>query len=102
VLLEASPDLVGLSDLADIVGRTRQNMRKLLLTCDGSALAPVHEGSSSMWHLAPVLTWLRSEKSYSVPEDLIDLAQTTMQINLAVDRHLIDDSVQKEIALLIR
>jgi hypothetical protein len=102
VLLEASPDLVGLSDLADIVGRTRQNMRKLLLTCGGSAPAPAHEGSSSMWHLAPVLAWLRSEKSYSVPDDLVDLARTTMQLNLAVDRNLIDDAVQKEIAALIR
>jgi hypothetical protein len=102
VLLEASPDLVGLSDLAGIVGRTRQNMRKLLLTCEDSALGPVHEGSSSMWHLAPVLTWLRSEKSYPIPDDLVDLAWTTMQVNLAVDRLLIDDSVQTEIAALIR
>src|SRR5690349_20998174 len=31
-LIEAGPDLVGLTDIADIVGVTRQNMRKLAIT----------------------------------------------------------------------
>jgi hypothetical protein len=29
LLFEATPDLVGVTELADIVGRTRQNVRKL-------------------------------------------------------------------------
>ena len=31
-LIEACPDLVGLTDVADIVGVSRQNMRKLMIT----------------------------------------------------------------------
>jgi hypothetical protein len=31
-LVEASPDFVGLTDVADLVGCSRQNIRKLMLT----------------------------------------------------------------------
>ncbi|MBU5890001.1 DNA-binding protein, partial [Vibrio cholerae O1] len=44
-LIEVAPDLVGLTDVADIVGVSRQNMRKLMLAHPGSFPAPVHEGS---------------------------------------------------------
>ena len=101
LLLEATPDLVGVTELADIVGRTRQNMRKLLLSRDASAPAPVHEGGSSLWHLAAVLAWLRDEKSYPIPDELLDVARTTMQIDLAIDRGHLDGAMQKEIAALL-
>ncbi|HID8535849.1 TPA: helix-turn-helix transcriptional regulator [Stenotrophomonas maltophilia] len=51
-LIEVAPDLVGLIDVADIVGVSRQNVRKLMLAYPGSFPAPVHEGSASIWHLA--------------------------------------------------
>jgi hypothetical protein len=44
-LIEVSPDLVGLTDVAEIVGVSRQNMRKLMLAHPGSFPAPVHEGT---------------------------------------------------------
>jgi hypothetical protein len=100
-LVEASPDVVGLSDLGAIVGRTRQNMRKLLLPTDGSAPAPLHEGNPSLWHLAVVLEWLRSTKTYVVSDDLLDLARATMQINLAIQRRLIDTSMSRDIERLV-
>jgi len=99
-LVEASPDIVGLSDLAAFVGRTRQNMRKLLLP-NGSAPAPVHEGNPSLWHLALVLEWLRSNKSYAVSDDLLELARTTMQVNLAIQQRLIDASTRRDIERLV-
>jgi len=63
-LIEVAPDLVGLTDVADIVGVSRQNMRKLMLAHPGSFPAPVHEGSASIWHLADVLDWLQAKGSY--------------------------------------
>ncbi|KDC91288.1 hypothetical protein L518_1991 [Bordetella bronchiseptica MBORD675] len=54
-LIEVAPDLMGLTDVAEIVGVSRQNMRKLMLAHPGSFPAPVHEGSTSIWHLADVL-----------------------------------------------
>ncbi len=54
-LIEAAPDLVGLTDIADIVGMSRQNMRKLMLAHPASFPPPVHEGASSLWRLWEVL-----------------------------------------------
>jgi hypothetical protein len=117
ILIEASPDIVGLSDIADLVGRTRQNMRKLLLPVAGSpaggssvagsapagesAPAPLHEGNPSLWHLAVVLEWLRATKAYTVSDDLLELARTTMQVNLAIQQRLVDSSAYREIERLV-
>ena len=59
-LVEVGPDFVGLSDVAEIVGVTRQNMRKLMLAHVTTFPMPLHEGSAAVWHLAPVLEWLKS------------------------------------------
>src|ERR1700683_5155297 len=48
--LEVSPDFVGLTDVAELVGVTRQNMRKLMLAHAASFPTPVHEGSAAIWH----------------------------------------------------
>lgn len=85
-LIEAAPDLVGYTDVAGLVGRSRQNIRKLLLASSKPGPIPVHEGVSAVWHLSPVLRWLRDEQSYAVEQDLIDLADVTMSVNVAAAR----------------
>jgi predicted DNA-binding transcriptional regulator AlpA len=54
-LIEATPDFVGLSDIVEVVGYSRQNIRKLMLNNQASFPPPIHEGSSALWHLASVL-----------------------------------------------
>lgn len=81
-LIEAAPDLVGLTDVAEIVDVSRQNMRKLMLAHPGSFPAPMHEGSASIWHLADVLTWLQA-KGYPLAEDVLDVAKAAFEINVA-------------------
>jgi hypothetical protein len=44
-LIEAGPDLVGLADVADMLGMSRQNMRKLMLVHAANFPAPVHAES---------------------------------------------------------
>ncbi|MCP1454361.1 putative DNA-binding transcriptional regulator AlpA [Pseudomonas kilonensis] len=82
-LIEVAPDLVGLTDVAEIVGVSRQNMRKLMLAHPGSFPTPVHEGSTSIWHLADVLGWLQARGSYSLTKDVLDVAQVALQVNVA-------------------
>jgi len=82
-LVEAAPDYVGLSEIADSVGKTRQNLRKLLVDCTGAAPQPVHEGSSFIWHLAPVLEWLCDSKGYTVDPRALDVATANRQLNAA-------------------
>lgn len=82
-LIEAAPDFVGLTDIADIVGVTRQNMRKLMVSYAASFPAPVHEGSTSLWHLAEVMAWLQARGTYRIEPPVLEVAVTAMQINLA-------------------
>ena len=100
-LVEASPDLVGLSDVAALLGVSRQNVRKLLLACDAPAPVPVHEGRPTIWRLAKVLTWLRDEKRYAVRSELMDVAFATMQANLAVEARDADVDAQRELSELL-
>jgi hypothetical protein len=83
-LVEALPDLVGLSDVAELVGVSRQNMRKLSLGHRDFPL-PVHEGregSASLWHLFDVLAWLEGRKGYEFDQTLRETAEVTLEVNM--------------------
>lgn len=81
-LIEAAPDFVGLTEVADTIGVTRQNMRKLMLSNASTFPSPVHEGSATVWHLADILEWLNAKGTYSLEHTIQDIAKTTMHINL--------------------
>jgi hypothetical protein len=79
-LIEASPDFVGISELAQILDCTRQNVR-ILIERAFDAPPAVHEGTSSLWHLADLLLWLKDSKAYAIDPVLLEIAQTTRLIN---------------------
>ena len=100
-LIEVAPDLVGLTDVADIVGVSRQNMRKLMLAHPGTFPAPVHEGSASIWHLADVLTWLQAKGSYSLAMDVLEVACVALQVNVAKEGRRLSRSASDELEALV-
>lgn len=81
-LIEASPDLVGLTDAAQWVGVSRQNMRKLMTTHSATFPLPVHAGSAGVWHLSDILDWLKGKGGYRIEERLHEVARTALQVNL--------------------
>jgi predicted DNA-binding transcriptional regulator AlpA len=100
-LIEVSPDFVGLTEVAEFVGVSRQNMRKLWLTHATSFPAPIHEGTSVLWHLAFVLQWLQEHGSYHVERALLDVARIAMQVNLAKEiDHITPRAQQKRRAFV--
>ena len=99
-LMEAWPDLVGLTDVATLLNVTRQNVRKLILAHEAPP-PPVHEGRPALWRLAKVLRWLREEKHYSVPDDLLELAEVLLQVNIAVEARDADSTQQRRLASLL-
>lgn len=101
VLIEASPDLVGLTDVALLLGVTRQNVRKLIVCCDAPEPVPMHAGKPTIWRLAGVLRWLAREKRYPIPPELLEVAEATLQLNLAVEARDADPRVQAELAALL-
>ena len=100
-LIEVTPDFVGLTDVAELVGVSRQNMRKLMLAHPTTFPAPVHEGSASVWHLAHVLRWLADRGDYAIKKPLLDVATVAMQINLVKEARELDAPVQKEVRTLV-
>ena len=84
-LVEAAPDFVGLSDVAQVLGLTRQNMHKLMNRYRHSFPSPVHEGRTTIWRLAQIRSWLHAKGSYDLEDSLIELSQATMQVNIAKD-----------------
>ena len=96
-LIEATPDLVGLTGIAEILGFSRQNIRKLMLNNRASFPPPIHEGKAALWHLSSVLSWLRQENRYSIDEFLLQVAKANMQINIARETACLDPSLQAEV-----
>lgn len=83
-LTEAGPDYVGLTDVADMLAMSRQNLRKLMLNHPASFPPPVHEGSASVWRLADLLAWF-AERDYALDAALVGTAKAAGQVNRAKD-----------------
>ncbi len=80
-LIEAEPDLVGVSDIAELFAVSRQNVRKLVHSHPDSFPLPLHEGRLSLWHLADVLDWFEGAQDRAVDPTLREVARASMTIN---------------------
>ena len=93
-LTEAGPDYVGLTDVAELLDMSRQNLRKLMLNHPASFPPPVHDGSASVWRLAELLAWF-AERGYALDTALVETANAARQVNLAKDAiHLAPELLQ--------
>ncbi|MGB5290709.1 MAG: hypothetical protein WBN41_04590 [Lysobacterales bacterium] len=96
LLKQAAPDLVGLSDITEILGYSRQNIRKLMMNNLVSFPAPIHEGKTVLWHLSSILSWVKESNRYQVDELLLDVANINMQLNIAKESVHMDATIQKQ------
>lgn len=100
-LVEMAPDFVGLTDVAELVGVSRQNMRKLMLAYPDTFPAPVHEGSASIWHLADLLAWLQTRGTYSAREDVVQVARVAMHVNAVKEALRLPRGAAREMEALL-
>lgn len=82
ILIEATPDFVGITDIAKIYGASRQYMRKLIYTETTSFPEPLHEGKPSLWHLADVLCWINDRNPEKIDKELVEVSSLNKKINL--------------------
>ncbi|WP_295618610.1 DNA-binding protein [Chamaesiphon sp. GL140_3_metabinner_50] len=101
ILIEASPDFVGLTDIADIIGCTRQNIRNVIVNDRSRSPLPVYEGTPSIWHLSEVLTWLKEDKTYTIDEALLEVSRINMNFNIARNWRKIEPMLQENIKALV-
>lgn len=99
-LIEAAPDLVGLTDAAKILGYTQQHMKNLSIESNSKFPMPVYEGTHSIWHLAEILMWLREYRRQLIDDALLEIAQTNMNINIATSWQKIPPDLQESIKAL--
>lgn len=100
-LVEAAPDFVGLTDVADVAGVSRQNMRKLMLSHAAEFPIPVHEGNPSVWHLSDVLTWLNTRGGYDIKPDVLEIARSAKQVNLAKEARELEPRINQQLEYLL-
>ncbi len=87
-LVQAGPDLVGLTEMAEIFGFSRQNMRKYATGVSSAHEAfplPTIIGEPSLWHLAEIAVWMRSNTAVKPPVDLLDVSKAAAQINFEAE-----------------
>lgn len=88
-LVQVGPDLIGLTDMAEIFGFTRQNMRKYatgqLAGTRQAFPAPVIIGEPSLWHLAEIVSWLKANTSVQPPDRVFAVAKVAAEINHEVE-----------------
>ena len=88
-LVRVGPDLVGLTETAEIFRFSRQNMRKYAtgqLTGVRQAFpAPVIIGEPSLWHLAEIISWLRLNTSVQAPANVFEVSKVAAEINHEVE-----------------
>lgn len=82
VFIEAGPDFVGLSEVADLLGMSRQNMRKFMVANPTSFPSPVHDGASAVWHLVDLLDWLAQNTAHKADLVLSEIAKASLELNL--------------------
>lgn len=100
-LVEAGPDFVGLTDVAEVAGVSRQNMRKLMLSHAIDFPPPVHEGSASVWHLSDILAWLTARGGYDIRANVLDVAKSAKQINLAKGACELEPRLSRQLECLV-
>ena len=79
-LVEATPDMGGISDIAELLNCSRQNVRQLIFS-DIETPPPVHEGKSALWHMADILVHFQSKQRCVVKSEVIDLTAVNRAIN---------------------
>ncbi|MEM7595796.1 MAG: DNA-binding protein [Cyanobacteria bacterium P01_A01_bin.83] len=101
ILVEAAPDLVGVTDVANLLGCTRQNIQKLIAKDNSTCPHAIYDGAQSIWHLADILDWLIDSKKYSISESLVEVAKVTMSLNITKQFAMLDSNLQESCKSLV-
>ena len=99
-LFEIRPDLANLADLAEIVGCSRQNIRKYaagqIKAVKVAFPEPVHTGEPSLWRLAEVLPWLDANTEIHPPKAILDLSRVISGKNIEIQQARLRQMVAAE------
>lgn len=99
--IEATPDFVGVTDIAEILGFSRQNMEKLLRTSGQEFPPPVHDGKRPVWHLEPVLKWFTENQKREIDIVLLEISSINMRCNIAKQESKLTDAIPDQLRAMV-
>ena len=85
--VEATPDFVGVPDIANLLGVSRQYIGKILKKNKPAFPLPTHSGVRAIWHLETVLTWLVERQVREIDESLLEISRINMRCNYAKEHN---------------
>jgi predicted DNA-binding transcriptional regulator AlpA len=100
-LIEACPDLVGVSDIAELLSFSRQNMQKLIRTHAATFPSPLHDGTAGLWHLADVLRWFEQHQARHIEREMLDMARASRLLNLSRELGRLNEAERRKCASLL-
>jgi hypothetical protein len=95
--IEATPDLVGITDMANLLGFSRQNMRKILAKYEPDFPPPIHDGNRPIWHLDTVLTWFTEKQTREIDGALLEVSRVNRYCNYAKEKGLLDQNLPEDL-----
>jgi len=99
-LVEVLPDYAGLTDIAEHVGMSRQNLRKIALRRGSTFPAAIYEGNPSLWHLSDALSWL-AEHDYAVDDATLEISVAARELNTAIQARRLPADRSRELEALM-
>lgn len=95
-LIEVSPDLVTPTEIASVIGCSRQNIQKIIANPKKRFPNPIHQSSAGgIWHLEPVLRWFM-EDGVSINQNLLEIAEISMTANLIHQSQKVNPRIQSK------
>ncbi len=64
-------------------------------------LSPIHDGTSSIWHLSAVLNWFIDCKQKEFEAMLVEISIANMQLNIAKEYSYANPHIQAELTSVI-
>ncbi|MBF0622538.1 MAG: DNA-binding protein [Magnetococcales bacterium] len=81
-ILEVKPDLVSLTYIAEMLGQSRQNIRKLT-----KFPPPIITGSNPLWHLYQVIRWYENRGSKPFHVGLSAVTKAAWNYNFMLEKN---------------
>lgn len=83
-LIESSPDQVSLTEAAEVIGCSRQNLRQLMLSHQETFPSPSHEGAKlAIYHLDDILDWQKVQLAQNeISSSIREVAAANKEINI--------------------
>jgi predicted DNA-binding transcriptional regulator AlpA len=88
MLVQAGPDLVGLTEMAAIFGFSRHNMREYATGQSGgweTFPPPVVSGEPGLWRLAEIVAWMGRNTGLQPPGFILPVSRAAAKVNFKVE-----------------